>query len=89
MPNKNFSEKNVGNVKEGPGVYKLFNSQDSLTYVGKAKNIKERLQQHFTKRDITNIRRFEAKPTNTMREAERIEKNIIQRFKPLHNIKEE
>jgi excinuclease ABC subunit C len=86
MANKNFSEKNVGNVKEGPGVYKLYNSQDSLTYVGKAKNIKERLQHHFNKRDITNIRRFETKPTNTMREAERMEKNIIQRFKPLHNM---
>ena len=86
MPNKNFSEKNVGNVKEGPGVYKLFNSQDSLTYVGRAKNIKERLQQHLNKRDITNIRRFEIKHTATTREAERLGKNIILRFKPLHNI---
>jgi excinuclease ABC subunit C len=86
MANKNFSEKNIGNVGRGPGIYKLFNSQGSLTYVGKAKNIKERLQQHFNKRDITNIRRFEAKHTNTIREAERIEKNIIQRFKPLHNM---
>ncbi len=86
MANKNFSEKNVESLGGGPGVYKLFNSQGSLTYVGKAKNIKERLQQHFKKRDITNIRRFEAKPTNTMREAERIEKNIIRRFKPIHNI---
>jgi excinuclease ABC subunit C len=89
MANKNFSEKNIGNVGRGPGIYKLFNSQGSLTYVGRAKNIKERLQQHFNKRDITNIRRFEAKHTNTMREAERIEKNIIRRFKPHHNIKEE
>ncbi len=89
MANKNFSEKNIGNVSGGPGIYKLFNSQGSLTYVGRAKNIKERLQQHFNKRDITNIRRFEAKHTNTMREAERLGKNIIQRFKPLHNIKEE
>ena len=86
MPNKNFSEKKIGNVSIGPGVYKLFNSQGSLTYVGRAKNIKERLQQHLNKRDITNIRRFEVKHTDTMREAERMEKNIIQRFKPLHNM---
>ena len=86
MANKNFSEKNIGDVGGGPGVYKLFNSQGSLTYVGKANNIKERLQQHLKKRDITNIRRFEVKHTDTMREAERIEKNIIQRFKPLHNM---
>ena len=86
MANRNFSEKNIGNVSGGPGVYKLFNSQRSLTYVSKAKNIKERLQQHLKKRDITNIRRFEVKHTDTMREAERIEKNIIRRFKPLHNM---
>lgn len=89
MANKNFSEKNVGNVKEGPGVYKLYNSQGSLTYVGKAKKIKERLQQHLNEGDIPNIRRFDIKHTATPREAERIEKNIIRRFKPLHNIKEE
>ena len=86
MANKNFSEKNVESLGGGPGVYKLFNSQGSLTYVSKAKNIKERLKQHFNKRDITNIRRFEVKHTDTMREAERIEKNIIQRFKPHHNM---
>ncbi|MEW6374454.1 MAG: GIY-YIG nuclease family protein [Thermodesulfobacteriota bacterium] len=86
MADKNFSEKNVGNVKEGLGVYKLYNSRGSLTYVGKAKNIKERLQQHLNEGDIPNIRRFEVKHTATTREAEKIEKNIIRRFKPLHNI---
>jgi excinuclease ABC subunit C len=89
MANKNFSEKNVGSVKEGPGVYKLYNSQGSLTYVGKAKNIKERLQQHLSEGDIPNIRRFEIKHTATTREAERIGKNIIRRFKPHHNVREE
>jgi excinuclease ABC subunit C len=86
MANKNFSEKNVVSVKEGPGVYKLYNSQGSLTYVGIAKNIKEVLRKHFNKRDISNIRRFEVKNTKTVREAERIGKNIIRRFKPHHNI---
>jgi excinuclease ABC subunit C len=86
MGNKNFSEKNVGNVKKGPGVYKLYNSRGSLTYVGKGKNIKERLQKHLNEGDIPNIRRFGIKHTATTREAERIEKNIIRRFKPLHNI---
>ncbi len=86
MANKNFSEKNVGDVKKGPGVYKLFNSRGSLTYVGKAKNIKERLQRHFKKQDITNIRRFEVKNTKTMKEAEKLGKNMVQKFKPHHNM---
>ena len=86
MANKNFSEKNVESVKEGPGVYKLYNSQGSLTYVGIAKNVKEVLRKHFNKRDISNIRRFEVKNTKTITEAERIGKNIIRRFKPHHNL---
>ncbi len=86
MANKNFSERNIGSLGKGPGVYKLFNSRGSLTYIGKAKNLKERLQKHFKKQDITNIRRFEVRPTNNMREAEKAEKNMIQRFKPYHNI---
>jgi excinuclease ABC subunit C len=89
MSRKGFSAKNVESVKKGPGVYKLFNNQDSLTYVGKAKNLKERLQQHLNKDDIPNIRQFDVKHTETTREAERLEKNIIQRSKPVHNIKEE
>ena len=89
MPRKGVSNKNVEKVIEGPGIYKFFNSQRALTYVGKAKNHKERLQQHLNEGDIPNIRQFEAKHTKTTRDAERIEKTTIQRSKPLHNIREE
>ena len=89
MSRKGFSAKNVESVKKGPGVYKPFNNQGSLTYVAKAKNFKERLQQHLNEDDIPNIRQFDVKHTETTREAERLEKNIIQRSKPVHNIKEE
>jgi excinuclease ABC subunit C len=89
MARRGFSNKNVENVKKGPGVYKLFNNYGSLTYVGKAKNLKERLQQHLNEDDIPNIPQFEVKHTETTREVERMEKNIIQRSKPFHNIKGE
>jgi len=85
MPKKGFSAKNIGNVKEGPGVYKFFNPQDSLTYVGKARNLQERLQQHLNEGDVPNVRKFEVKHTESAREAEKMEKNIIQRSKPIHN----
>jgi excinuclease UvrABC nuclease subunit len=89
MAKRGFSEKNVGNVKKGPGVYKLYNPQDSLTYVGKAKNLKERLHQHLNEGDIPNIRKFDVAHTRTTKEAEQMEKNIIQRFKPIHNEQKE
>ena len=85
MPKKGFSAKNIENVKEGPGVYRLFNSEDVLTYVGKAKNLQERLEQHLNQEDIPNVRQFNVTHTDTTREAEKIEKNIIERFKPIHN----
>ncbi len=88
MPKKGFSAKNIENVKEGPGVYKFFNPRDSLTYVGNTNNLRERLQQHLNEGDIPNVRKFEVKHTESTREAEKIEKNIIQRSKPVHNIKE-
>jgi len=88
MAKKGFSGKNIENVPEGPGVYKLYNSQDSITYVGKTKNLQERLQQHLNEEDIPNIRRFETEKTATTKEAETKEKNLIQRHKPIHNIKD-
>jgi excinuclease UvrABC nuclease subunit len=85
MAKKGFSAKNIENLKKGPGVYKLFNPQDSLTYAGKANNLQRRLMQHLNEGDIPGVRKFQVKHTESTKEAERIEKNIIQRFKPIHN----
>jgi hypothetical protein len=41
--------------------------------------------QHLNEGDIPNVSKFEVKHTKSTREAERIEKNIIQRSKPIHN----
>ena len=52
MPKKGFSARNIEKVNESPGVYRLFNSEGSLTYVGKARNLQERLEQHLNQEDI-------------------------------------
>lgn len=85
MPKRGFSAKNIEKVKEGPGVYKFFNPLDSLTYVGKTNNLRQRLLRHLNEEDVPNVRKFEVKHTESTKEAERIEKNIIQRSKPIHN----
>jgi len=89
MAKKGFSKKNIEKIQEGPGVYKLFNPRGNLTYVGIAKDLPGRLLQHKDEGDVPNVNQFEVKHTETIKEAERIEKNIIQRFKPIHNIKKE
>jgi excinuclease UvrABC nuclease subunit len=85
MTKKGFSAKNIEKVKKGPGVYKFFNPMDSLTYVGKTNNLRGRLLRHLNEEDIPNVRKFEVKHTERTRDAVRMEKNIIKRFKPIHN----
>ena len=87
MSKKGFSYKNIESVRKGPGVYKLYNPQGSMTYVGKAKDLPTRLEQHKNEGDIPNVSKFEVRHTDTSREAEKVEKNIIQRSNPVHNLK--
>lgn len=89
MAKKGFTKKNIEKIQPGPGVYKLFNPRRTLTYVGKAKDLPGRLLQHKDEGDVPNVSQFEVKHTKTTKEAERIEENIIQRSKPIHNIKKE
>ncbi|MFT6725428.1 MAG: excinuclease ABC subunit C, partial [Arenicella sp.] len=35
------------NVGQGPGIYQMFDSEGGLLYVGKAKNLKNRLSSYF------------------------------------------
>ena len=35
------------NIPEHPGVYRFYNAKDKIIYVGKAKNLKNRLSNYF------------------------------------------
>jgi len=50
---KNFDDQILGDLPESGGVYYLFNQADELLYIGKSKNIKNRIKSHFR----LNIRR--------------------------------
>ena len=39
----------VQRLPESPGVYRFYNEEDILIYVGKAKNIKKRVTSYFQK----------------------------------------
>lgn len=76
-----------------PGVYQMLGKGDVVLYVGKAKNLKERLSSYFqasgmslkTKRLMEQVQRIEITVTHE-NEALLLENNLIKQFKPRYNV---
>ena len=81
-------------LSERPGVYQMFNEQDVVIYVGKAKNLKRRVSSYFNKQHddiktrtmVSNVHRIEVILTDTESEAFILESTLIKRLKPRYNI---
>ncbi len=77
-----------------PGVYRMIDSQQKVIYVGKAKNLKNRLASYFRKSGLStktlslvrNIHRIEVINTRTESEALLLENDLIKNLKPRYNI---
>ena len=77
-----------------PGVYKFFNEEDKIIYVGKAKNLKRRVSSYFTKTHdspktnilVSHIRRLEYICVDTEADALLLENNLIKKYQPRYNI---
>lgn len=77
-----------------PGCYLMKNRDDEIIYVGKAKNLKNRVRSYFrgahdakTTKLVSEIHHFETIITNSNKEALILEINLIQKYKPLYNIR--
>lgn len=75
------------------GVYLWLNSEDVVIYVGKAKNLKNRLTSYFTgqrtlktKLLVDSAKRIEYITTNNEYEALILENNLIKKYNPRYNI---
>lgn len=76
-----------------PGVYRMYGSQGELLYVGKAKNLKNRLASYFTsglnnktQALVARINSIEISITASETEALILEHNLIKENKPPYNI---
>ncbi len=77
-----------------PGVYRMFDARGDVLYVGKAKNIKKRVQAYARptgldtriERMIAATRRLEFVVTRTETEALLLEANLIKRLRPRFNV---
>jgi excinuclease ABC subunit C len=81
-------------IPHQPGIYKYFDSQNELLYVGKAKDLRKRTSSYFTK-TFTNykthelvqrINRVEFTITDSEADAFLLENSLIKQFKPKFNI---
>lgn len=83
------------NLPTSPGVYLMKNSKHKVIYVGKAKNLKNRVRSYFQReRDdrtyteylVRHVADIDFVLTETEKEALILENNLIKQFKPKFNI---
>ena len=91
---KDVIKKELNLIPKLPGVYRMLNSDNEILYVGKAKNLPNRLKSYVseknhiirTERMLAQTRRLEITTTANESEALLLEANLIKKFKPKFNI---
>ncbi len=84
----------VSNLPDSPGIYQYLNSEGTIIYVGKAKNLKRRVSSYFNRdhqspktrvlvSKIADIRYIVVK---TEEDALLLENNLIKKYKPRYNV---
>ena len=77
-----------------PGVYRLFDEEEGILYVGKAKNLKNRVSSYFrssaldskTMALVSKIQKVETTVTGSETEALLLEQSLIKEYRPPYNI---
>lgn len=86
-------EQNLLTLSSRPGVYLMKNKQGEIIYIGKAKNLKNRVSQYFLRPQsgrvaamVFNVSDFETILTKNEKEAFILEMNLIKEHYPRYNI---
>jgi len=91
---KEVIRKELSLIPKSPGVYRMLNHKGDILYVGKAKNLPNRLKSYVseknhiirTERMLSQTYKIEITTTGNESEALLLEANLIKKFKPKFNI---
>ena len=80
-------------LEDKPGCYLMYDKNNTIIYVGKAKSLKKRVSQYFLKEHtgktrlmVSNVAYFDTIITNSEKEALLLENNLIKKHNPKYNI---
>src|SRR4051812_45056452 len=85
----------IATLPDSPGVYRYYNDESELIYVGKAKSLKKRVSSYFNKQSqynrkteklVSEIRNIEFTLANNEFDALLLENNLIKQNQPKYNI---
>ncbi len=89
-----FLKDKVARLPQNPGVYKMLDMYGNIIYIGKAKNLKNRVSSYFVNtykpekvmQMVENVYDFDYLVTNSELEALNVESNLIHSEQPFYNI---
>ncbi len=85
----------IASLPDSPGIYRYYNRDGELIYVGKAKSLKKRVSSYFNKQSqynrkteklVSEIAKIEFTMTNSEFDALLLENNFIKQNQPKYNI---
>ncbi len=86
-------EEKLNLLEDKPGCYLMYDKDNNIIYVGKAKSLKKRVSQYFlkehtgkTKLMVSNVFTFDTIITHSEKEALLLENNLIKKHNPKYNI---
>ncbi len=94
MNKEHFQESVAPTLPDAPGIYKYFDKNKRIIYVGKAKNLKKRITSYFARSHdnrktdmlVSQIDALEWVITDNEHDAFLLENSLIKHFKPRFNI---
>ena len=95
MKEPSLLKSKIRSIPENPGVYQFFDRQGTIIYIGKAKNLKNRVSSYFTKKKfesykvkvlVDKIHDLKFVVVNNESDALLLENNLIKKHQPRYNI---